>query len=88
MEAFAGRIMHAHDFRAAEEFTGKNVLVIGTSYSAEDIASQCYKYGVKNVWCSWRTAPMGFHWPDNFKTVRISKRDAVSKCCYRHSDFY
>ena len=26
------------------EFTGKDILIIGTSYSAEDIASQCYKY--------------------------------------------
>ena len=55
MESFCGRIMHAHDFRSAEEFKGKDVLVIGTSYSAEDIASQCYKYGVKSVTCSYRT---------------------------------
>lgn len=71
MEAFAGRIMHAHDFRAAEEFAGKRILIVGTSYSAEDIASQCYKYGVKSVHCSWRTAPMGFHWPENFTTVPL-----------------
>jgi trimethylamine monooxygenase len=71
MEAFPGRIMHAHDFRSAEEFAGKRILVIGTSYSAEDIASQCYKYGVKSVHCSWRTAPMGFHWPENFTTVPL-----------------
>jgi trimethylamine monooxygenase len=71
MEAFDGRIMHAHDFRAAEEFAGKRVMVVGTSYSAEDIASQCHKYGVKSVHCSWRTAPMGWHWPDNFTTVPL-----------------
>ena len=29
MEAFAGRIMHAHDFRAAEEFAGKRILIVG-----------------------------------------------------------
>ena len=58
-EKFEGRILHAHDFRDALEFAGKDILVIGTSYSAEDIASQCYKYGVKSVTCSWRTAPMG-----------------------------
>ena len=71
MATFPGRIMHAHDFRSAEEFTDKRILVIGTSYSAEDIASQCYKYGVKSVHCSWRTAPMGFHWPENFTTVPL-----------------
>ena len=71
METFQGRIMHAHDFRSAETFKDQRVLVIGTSYSAEDIASQCYKYGVKSVHCSWRTAPMGFHWPKNFTTVPL-----------------
>jgi len=71
MDSFAGRIMHAHDFRSAEEFAGKRILVVGTSYSAEDIASQCYKYAVKSVHCSWRTAPMQFHWPDNFTTVPL-----------------
>eukprot|EP00947_MAST-08B_sp_MAST-8B-sp1_P003359 g3359.t1 len=68
-ESFEGRVLHAHDFRDACEFTGKDILIIGTSYSAEDISSQCYKYGCKSVTLSWRTAPMGFHWPDNFHTV-------------------
>jgi trimethylamine monooxygenase len=70
-EKFEGRILHAHDFRDAVEFKGKDICVIGTSYSAEDIASQCYKYGCKSVICSYRTAPMGFHWPDNFKTLPL-----------------
>lgn len=30
-ESFPGRIMHAHDFRSAEEFKGKDILIIGTS---------------------------------------------------------
>ena len=30
MEAFQGRIMHAHDFRSAETFKDQRVLVIGT----------------------------------------------------------
>ena len=37
---FPGRILHAHEFRDACEFTGKRVLMIGSSYSAEDIGSQ------------------------------------------------
>lgn len=53
--------------RRWQEFAGKDVLVIGTSYSAEDIASQCYKYGVKSVTLSWRTRPMAFKWPANFR---------------------
>ncbi|OQM76209.1 NAD(P)-binding domain-containing protein [Manganibacter manganicus] len=64
---FNGRILHAHDFRDAREFVGKDVLLIGTSYSAEDIGSQCWKYGAKSITNSYRTAPMGFKWPDNWE---------------------
>jgi trimethylamine monooxygenase len=42
-ESFNGRILHAHDFRDAREFAGKDMLLIGTSYSAEDIGSQLWK---------------------------------------------
>ncbi|MFN7002977.1 MAG: NAD(P)-binding domain-containing protein, partial [Roseinatronobacter sp.] len=41
-ESFNGRLLHAHDFRDAREFTGKDILVMGSSYSAEDIGSQCW----------------------------------------------
>ena len=58
--------MHAHDFRDACEFKGKTLLLVGASYSAEDIALQCVKYGAKHVICTWRTKPMGYNWP---KTV-------------------
>lgn len=70
-DKFQGRVLHAHDFRDAMEFKDKNICVVGTSYSAEDIASQCYKYGAKSIHCSYRTAPMGFKWPDNFHTVPL-----------------
>jgi len=68
---FNGRIMHAHDFRDAVEFKDKRLLIIGTSYSAEDIGSQCWKYGAKSVTVSHRTAPMGYKWPDNWKEVPL-----------------
>lgn len=70
MATAACRIMHAHDFRNAEEFTNQRILIVGTSYSAEDIASQCYKYKCKSIHLAYRTAPMGFHWPDNFHQVK------------------
>ncbi|MDO6520349.1 NAD(P)/FAD-dependent oxidoreductase [Shimia thalassica] len=65
--AFNGRIVHAHDFRDAREFADKDVLLLGASYSAEDIGSQCWKYGAKTVTTSYRSAPMGFDWPDNWE---------------------
>lgn len=70
-DTFNGRILHAHDFRDAREFAGKDVLLIGTSYSAEDIGSQCWKYGCKSVTVSHRTAPMGFNWPANWQEVPL-----------------
>ncbi len=68
-DTFKGRILHAHDFRDAREFSDKDILILGTSYSAEDIGSQCWKYGCKTVTVAHRTAPMGFDWPANWQEV-------------------
>ncbi len=73
-DQFNGRVLHAHDFRDAREFEGMNILIIGTSYSAEDIGSQCYKYGAKTVTISHRTAATGFHWPEAFEEVPLLTR--------------
>jgi trimethylamine monooxygenase len=70
---FGGRIMHAHDFRDALEFKDKDILILGTSYSAEDIGSQCWKYGAKTITVAHRTAPMGYDWPDNWQEVPALK---------------
>ncbi|MDX8503587.1 NAD(P)/FAD-dependent oxidoreductase [Mesorhizobium sp. VK4C] len=70
-DTFNGRILHAHDFRDAREFIGQDILIIGTSYSAEDIGSQCWKYGCKSVTVSHRTEAMGFKWPANWKEVPL-----------------
>jgi trimethylamine monooxygenase len=68
-ESFKGRVLHAHDFRDALEFEGQDLLILGTSYSAEDIGSQCWKYGAKSITVAHRTAPMGYDWPDNWQEV-------------------
>jgi trimethylamine monooxygenase len=69
-EDFQGRVLHAHDMRDACEFTGKDVLLIGTSYSAEDIASQCWKYGARSIVLSHRSKPIGYQtWPENISEV-------------------
>lgn len=65
-ERFAGRILHAHDFRDALEFKNKRVLIVGSSYSAEDIGSQCYKYGAAQIISCYRSTPMGYDWPKNW----------------------
>ena len=67
IKSFNGRVMHAHDFRDALEFKGQHVLIVGRSYSAEDIGSQCWKYGAASVTATYRTKPMGFKWPERFE---------------------
>ena len=88
--------MHAHDFRGADQFIDRNILLIGSSYSAEDIGVQCYKHGAKSVTLSYRSNPIGIEWPDGikelplvthfeedtayFKDGTIEKFDAVIMC--------
>ena len=83
MNSFPGRILHSHDFRDAEEFRNKNVIVLGSSYSAEDIALQCYKYGAESVTIGYRNNPMGFKWPLRMKEVhyldKLEGRRAIFK---------
>lgn len=68
-DTFNGRILHAHDFRDAREFEGQDILLVGTSYSAEDVGSQCWKYGCKSIVQSCRSGKTGYHWPDNWTEV-------------------
>ncbi|MHA3059691.1 NAD(P)-binding domain-containing protein [Acinetobacter sp. ANC 4636] len=79
-KSFGGRILHAHDFRDALEFKDKTVLVVGSSYSAEDIGSQCYKYGAKQIISCYRNSPMGYKWPANWserqKLLRVDQTHA------------
>lgn len=66
--------MHSHDFRDAAEFKNRNVLVVGASYSAEDIALQTRKYGAKHVIATYRNAPMGFKWPKGIEERPLVQR--------------
>ncbi len=82
IRAFPGRVMHSHDFRSADEFAGKRVLCVGSSYSSEDIGIQCLKYGAKSVTFCWRTRPMGFKWPAGCKEVPNLARVEGSRVFY------
>ncbi|KMW57788.1 flavin-containing monooxygenase [Candidatus Rhodobacter oscarellae] len=68
-ESYNGRLLHAHDFRDAREFTGKDVMIMGTSYSAEDIGSQIWKYGATSIVQSCRGGATGYKWPENWTEV-------------------
>lgn len=64
VETFPGDVLHSHDFKDAVKYKDKRIVIVGASYSGEDIALQLYKYGAKEVIISYRTAPMGYKFPD------------------------
>ena len=68
LDSFAGRILHSHEVRHSEQFQGQRILVIGTSYSAEDMALQGYKFGCRDITLSYRTQPMAFDFPPEIVT--------------------
>jgi trimethylamine monooxygenase len=71
---FPGRVLHSHEFRGADEFVGLNLLLIGGSVSAEDIALQCYKFGAQSVTISARQESFGYKWPGEIKEVPMLVR--------------
>ncbi len=74
IETFPGTLIHAHDFRGAERLADRNVLLIGASYSAEDIGIQAFKMGARSVTMSYRTAPMGYKWPEGIQERPLVQR--------------
>ena len=73
IERFPGRVLHAHDFRDKNEFSGKTLLLIGSSYSAEDIAVQCIKYGASKVIITWRRNHWASTGQNRWRRSRLSR---------------
>ncbi|WP_371931374.1 NAD(P)-binding domain-containing protein [Glutamicibacter sp. MNS18] len=83
IESYPGILMHAHDFRGAEGLAGKDVLLIGASYSAEDIGVQAFKMGASSVTISYRSAAMGFDWPEGMDELPLVDRFEGSVAHFR-----
>lgn len=56
-EAFAGRLLHAADYRNAQPFRGDDALVLGAGNSGVEIATDLAEGGAKRVRLSVRTPP-------------------------------
>ena len=96
VENFPAKVIHAHDFRGADQFKDRTILLIGSRYSAEGIGVQCYKHGAKSVALSYLSNPIGIDWSEGikelpmvthfqgdtafFKDGTIKKYDAVIMC--------
>lgn len=74
IHTFPGSVQHAHDFRGAESLADKRVLLVGASYSAEDIGVQAFKMGARSVTMSYRTRPIGYDGPDGMEELPLIDR--------------
>ncbi|XP_075243688.1 trimethylamine monooxygenase-like [Convolutriloba macropyga] len=57
-ETFTGEIFHSKYLMDASRTKGKRVLLVGASYSCEDICVQCLLAGAEKVTVSYRSRPM------------------------------
>ena len=56
-ESFEGEVIHSYDYRNAEPYPGKRVLVVGPGCSGMEIAFDVTEGGASKVWLSARTPP-------------------------------
>ncbi|WP_434991940.1 FAD-dependent oxidoreductase [Arthrobacter sp. Ld5] len=54
-DVFAGRQLHTHDYRSAEEFAGRRVLVVGGGTSAVQFVLQLHAAGATPLWSTRRS---------------------------------
>ncbi|NKY84075.1 NAD(P)-binding domain-containing protein [Nocardia veterana] len=79
-ETFAGRQLHAHDYRDAAEFAGKHVVVVGAGISAIQLLDEISQV-TSTTWVSrteprWREGPFG---PDDGRRAVALVEDRVRR---------
>jgi len=77
---FEGTLIHSHSVRSAAVYKGKSIVIVGASYSAEDIASLCWKYGAEQIVLSHRHSPMPYRWPSNVENRPDIKYVEKNEC--------
>lgn len=79
-ETFAGRQLHAHDYRSAAEFAGQHVVVVGAGISAVQLLDEISRV-TGTTWVSrteprWREGPFG---PDEGRRAVAMVEDRVRR---------
>ena len=74
IDDFRGWVLHSKDVKYMSVFKGQRLLIIGTSWSGEDLALTAMKFGAKSVIVSWKYRPPGHNWPSG-----IEERPLVEK---------
>ncbi|XP_060596796.1 trimethylamine monooxygenase-like [Ruditapes philippinarum] len=74
LDSFQGSVLHSRDLRHCHLFKDKTVLIIGSGFSAEDIAVHCLKYQASKIIVSCRTKSFISNWP-----ICIEERPVVKR---------
>ena len=62
-KTFPGQILHSKYFKDARRFKNRKVLVVGSSFSAEDVSLLCIREGALRVTVSRRGPSTNLKWP-------------------------
>ncbi|XP_075261845.1 trimethylamine monooxygenase-like isoform X1 [Convolutriloba macropyga] len=62
-ETFPGTVMHAKFFLDASRYKGKRILLVGSSFSAEDLAVKSIAGGAQKVTICYRSSPTNLTFP-------------------------
>jgi putative flavoprotein involved in K+ transport len=60
MDGFQGELIHGSEYRNADPYRGRDVLVVGTGNTGAEIAVDLYENDAKRIWISVRTPPHVF----------------------------
>ena len=70
VDRYAGKLIHAADYRSAHSFLGQDILVVGGGNTGTEIATQLAQAGAEGVRLSVRTPPLVF--PRSFAGVPVT----------------
>ena len=77
---FKGHVMHSKDVKHLDEFKDQRVLIIGSRWSAEDLALMLVKYGSGQVNIAYKYGLPGRKWPgcveERHKAVKLDEKKA------------
>jgi putative flavoprotein involved in K+ transport len=80
--AYAGRLLHAREYRNPAPFAGLDVLVVGVGNSGSEIATDLAEGGARRVWIAVRTPPQIVRrdvagWPAHATGILVSRLPAA-----------
>lgn len=88
IENFKGKIMHSHDYRVADMFSGQNVLCIGANSSGVDIALEVAEVAKKVVLCHDLPNRLLSPFPENVKEMQWITLSEPTGFHFKNGEFF